>query len=185
MFVNADTLTSLQILESEFHPNSHMQGPTKSSSGAKESLSLYGLFHHLASTPQGKLKLRQMFLRPSIDLSIIEERQATVSLLMRPDNSSVLDTLVASLKKIKNIRTVVIHLQKGIMSGSIGRGSTMNQGVWGQLQQFTFFTIKICEALRALADGDKLSIVGQVRHPSLGIFHQLMPGPGNRCYTTI
>ena len=78
MFVNADTLNSLQILQHEFHPNSHMQGPTKSSSGAKESLSVYGLFHQLARTPQGKQKLRQIFLRPSIDIDLIVERHKTI-----------------------------------------------------------------------------------------------------------
>ena len=31
MFINADTLNSLQIIQHELHPNSHMQGPTKRS----------------------------------------------------------------------------------------------------------------------------------------------------------
>jgi hypothetical protein len=49
-FINADTLHSLQILDDESHPNSHNQGPTKSASGSKEGLSVYGLFRHLART---------------------------------------------------------------------------------------------------------------------------------------
>lgn len=162
MFINADTMASLHILQSEFHPNSHMQGPNNASSCAKESLSVFGLFHHLASTLQGKYKLRQIFLRPSLNLEIIEERQATIGILIRPDNSPALEKLVKSLKKIKNIRTVVIHLQKGI-SGASGRGSAMQRGVWANLQQFTFHTLKILEAVSELVDGQALMIVRKVR----------------------
>jgi DNA mismatch repair protein MSH5 len=162
MFINADTMASLQILQSEFHPNSHMQGPNGASSGAKESLSVFGLFHHLVSTPQGKYKLRQIFLRPSLNLEIIEERQATIGILIRPDNSPALGKMVKSLKKIKNIRTVVIHLQKGV-SGVSHRGSPMQRGVWANLQQFTFHTLKIIEAVTELIDGQDLIIVNKVR----------------------
>jgi DNA mismatch repair protein MSH5 len=165
MFINADTMASLQILQSEFHPNSHMQGPNSASSGAKESLSVFGLFHHLASTPQGKHKLRQIFLRPSLDLEIIEERQATIGILIRPDNSSALEKMIKSLKKIKNIRTIVIHLQKGI-SGVSSRGSVMQRGVWANLQQFTFHTLKVIEAVSELVDGQALMIVSKVRRSS-------------------
>lgn len=158
MFINADTLASLQIIQSESHPNSHMQGPT--SSGAKESLSVYGLFHHLARTPQGRNRLRQIFLRPSMDLAVIEERQATVSVLLRPDNSQALEKLINGLKRIKNIRTVVIHLQKGI-SGTSNRGPAIQRGVWASLQQFTYHTLKILEALCELSHGQGLVIVNK------------------------
>jgi DNA mismatch repair protein MSH5 len=160
MYINADSLTSLQILQSEFHPNSHMQGPTESS-GAKESLSVFGLFHHLAHTPQGKYRLRQIFLRPTMNLALIEERQATIRTLLRPENSTALDKIVNSLKHIKNIRTVVIHLQKGI-SGSLVKGSAIQRGVWGSLQQFTYHALKIVEAVHELQGSQTLDIVCKV-----------------------
>ena len=163
MFINADTMASLQILQAEFHPNSHMQGPNSASSGAKESLSVFGLFNHLASTPQGKYRLRQIFLRPSLDLEIIEERQATIRVLIQPENSPALGKMIKSLKRIKNIRTVIIHLQKGI-SGASGRGSAMQRGVWASLQQFTFHTLKIIEAVSKLVDGQDLKIVCKVNN---------------------
>jgi DNA mismatch repair protein MSH5 len=161
MFVNADTLASLQIIQSESHPNSHMQGPNKSTSGAKESLSVYGLFHYLASTPQGKQKLRQIFLRPSLDLSVIGERLATTSILLRPENQPLLEKIVKSLKMIKDIRAVVIHLQKGV-SNVPGNGSAINRGVWGSLQAFTFHTLKIIEALTELSDIHPTAIASKV-----------------------
>jgi DNA mismatch repair protein MSH5 len=180
MFINADTMASLQILQSEFHPNSHMQGPNSASSSAKESLSVFGLFHHLASTPQGKYRLRQIFLRPSLDLEIIEERQAAISILIRPDNSPALEKIVKSLKKIKNIRTVVIHLQKGI-SGASGRCSGLQQGVWANLQQFAFHTLKIIEAVAKLVNGQDLMIVNKVRYSAqVGLTSLMSPAvPGD------
>jgi DNA mismatch repair protein MSH5 len=162
MFINSDTLASLQIIQSENHPNSHMQGPNMSTSGAKESLSIYGLFYHLASTPQGKQKLRQIFLRPSLDLSVIEERLSTVEILLRPENAPSLEKIWKSLKKIKDIRTIVIHLQKGISDAS-AKASTINRGVWASIRNFTFHTLKIAEAVGELNEGQDLAIVTKVR----------------------
>jgi DNA mismatch repair protein MSH5 len=169
MLINADTLASLQIIQSENHPNLHMQGPNKSTSGAKESLSVYGLFCHLARTPQGKQKLRQIFLRPSIDLSVIGERLNTISVLLRPENSAALENIAKSLKQIKDMRTVVIHLQKGI--GDVpGKGSAIRRGAWASMQNFTFQTLKILETLRELNDGQGLPVVNKVIvHASSGI----------------
>jgi DNA mismatch repair protein MSH5 len=166
MFINADTLASLQIIQSENHPNSHMQGPNKSTSGAKESLSVYGLFHYLASTPQGKQKLRQIFLRPSMDLTVIEERLYTTSVLLRSENQSLLEKIISSLKKIKDIRAVVIHLQKGI-SNVPGKGAFVSSGVWASLRNFTFHTLKIIEAFNEMNDANDLTIAKKVNFPSL------------------
>ncbi|KAF8867217.1 hypothetical protein BDZ45DRAFT_667190 [Acephala macrosclerotiorum] len=160
MFVNADTLVSLQIIQSENHPNSHMQGPNKSTSGAKESLSVYGLFHHLARTLQGKQKLRQFFLRPSTDLNVIKERLSTISVLLRPDNSTVLERLSRSLKMVKDLRSVMIHLQKGI-SDVPGKPNAMRRGAWANIQNFTFHVLMILDALRELAGGQTLDIANK------------------------
>jgi DNA mismatch repair protein MSH5 len=161
MFVNADTLASLQIIQSENHPNSHMQGPNKSTSGAKESLSVFGLFCHLASTPQGKQRLRQIFLRPSLDLSVIGERLITIDVLLRPENSTVFEKMVKALKKIRDIRTVIVHLQKGVSSVS-GKGVAIKSGTWNSILNFTFHTMKIMEAMRELNDGQSLAISRKV-----------------------
>ncbi len=155
MFVNADTLASLQIIQAESHPNSHMQGPA--SSGAKESLSVYGLFHHLARTPQGRQRLRQMFLRPCLDLAPIEERLDTIAVLLRPENDPCLQKLVRSLGKIKDIRTLVVHLRKGISSNPGKRNST-RKGVWASILNFTFHVLKVLESIHELVDGRSLAI---------------------------
>lgn len=157
MFVNADTLASLQIIQSENHPNSH-----KSSSGAKESLSVFGLFVHLANTPQGKQKLRQIFMQPSVNLTVIEERLNTLKILLRPENSSSLENISRSLKHIKDIRSVMIHLQKGI--NDMGKGNSFSRSVWANIRNFTFHTLKILEAIHELYDGRSLAISNKVHY---------------------
>ncbi|KAI1005835.1 hypothetical protein K3495_g2390 [Podosphaera aphanis] len=160
MFINVDTLASLQIIQSENHPNSHMGGPNNSTSGAKESLSIFGLFYHFARTPQGKQRLRHIFLKPSLDLSIIQERLDSIGVLLRPDNFSTLERLNRSLTMIKDIRTVVVHLQKGINKFS-GNGNAIRRGVWGSLQNFTYYVLKIVEAIRELNGNESLKIASR------------------------
>lgn len=172
MFVNSDTLASLQIIQSENHPNSHMQGPNKSTSGAKESLSVYGLFCHLARTPQGKQKLRQIFLRPSTNLAMITERLSTIDVLLKSENVATLEKIHHSLKMIKDIRTVVVHLQKGINSPSSKGSSVAARGVWASIQNFTFHVLKILEAIRELADGENLVITAK-------FYTEIQPSPLN------
>jgi DNA mismatch repair protein MSH5 len=161
MFANTNTLSSLQIIQSELHPNSHMQGPDKSTFNAKESLSVYGLFHRFARTPQGRQRLRQMFLRPSLDINVIEERLNSIRIFLRPENLTAFQSLAKSLKKIKNIRTVVIHLQKGISNPS-RNASSIQRGVWASILHFTFHAKNIVEAASQLEKGDRLTIVNKV-----------------------
>lgn len=158
MFVNADTLASLQIIQSESHPNSHMQGPNKSTSGAKESLSIYGLFCHLARTPQGKQKLRQFFLRPSTDLNVIKQRLTTIGVLLRPENEASLEKISRGLRMIKDLRSVIIHLQKGNADIPGGRPSAMRKGPWANIQNFSFHILMILDALWEIAGGKELAI---------------------------
>ncbi|KAL9109439.1 MAG: hypothetical protein Q9227_005947 [Pyrenula ochraceoflavens] len=144
MFINADTLVALQIFLPESHPNAFNQGP--GSQGAKESLSVYGLFQHLARTPQGKVRLRQCFLRPTLDSHEINERLDFVSALVRPENAIPLQKLSKSMSKIKNIRTTMVHLHKGINGGSKGP-SAFRSGVWATLLAFAYHTIDILDTL--------------------------------------
>ncbi|KAF3030647.1 MutS protein msh5 [Penicillium rubens] len=55
MWISSNTFTSLQIIQSESHPNMFNQGPGKKSASGKEGLSVYGLFQHFAYTPQDKM----------------------------------------------------------------------------------------------------------------------------------
>jgi len=119
-------------MQSESHPHAHNQGPK--AAGSKEGLSLYGLFHHLARTPQGKYLLRQYFLRPSLNIDLINERLAAVGVFIRPDNQGAVDGLVKNLNKVVNVRTLMISLRKGISGGS-GKAGGVAKSVWNGLQR--------------------------------------------------
>ncbi|KAI2621077.1 muts domain V-domain-containing protein [Hypoxylon sp. NC1633] len=155
MFVNADTLVSLQILQSEYHPNSHQRGPN--ASGAKESLSVYGLFQHLARTPQGKLKLRQIFLRPSTDFDLISARQKTIRFLVHPANADNLVQLSNDLKKVKNMKLIIALLEKGV--DIPGRKISVANNVWASLQRFAAYSLRLRDSLRTLPGSEKIDII--------------------------
>lgn len=108
-------MVSLQIIQPESHPNAFNQG--RGGSGAKESLSIYGLFQPHTKTPQGRTFLRQTFLRPSLDVDQINSRLDFVSVFVRPANQDTRESLSRSLSKIKNMRKSVTMLRKGIDSG--------------------------------------------------------------------
>lgn len=160
MFINANTFAALQILQMEHHPNLLAQGPFNNGSGAKESLSVFGLFLHLTGTPQGKQKLRRLFLRPTTHIDIIEERLATIEVFLRPENSSGLTLLIKNLKRISNLRTVVANIRKGVTVS--GRSAHNKAGVWSTLQKFSFHALQIAEALKTLTDGHRLPIIATV-----------------------
>jgi len=162
MFINSDTLLSLQIMTTESHPNAQQQGPTGSGSrGSKEGLSVFGLFQHHARTPQGRSLLRQYFLRPSMNIAIINERLDTISVLLRPDNTEALGRLNESLAKIKNIRMYTTNLRKGISNG-MSRNAKMPTTIWPNLRQFTFHSLRITDTLSELQGARRLAIVSKI-----------------------
>ena len=142
-FINADTLRSLQIVQSESHPHLHNQGPTNATSGSKEGLSVYGLFQHLARTPQGRHLLRQWFLRPSLDLDVIRERHETVSILLCPENAEPLEGLAKNLHSVKNMRVTMVSLRRGVVCGA-SRGPGIARSTWAALREVRHIAFLRC-----------------------------------------
>ena len=175
-------MCSLQILQAESHPHIHNQGPT-SSSGAKEGLSVYGLFHHFARTPQGKQLLRQYFLRPSTDIAVINEKLDTATVFLRPDNHGPLVNITKSLGQIKNMRAVMTNLKKGVSSG-LSKGGGIKNGIWSTLRsvrwsneavrepislrwQFAFHAMQIRDTITEVMGADNLVIKAKVSKPGV------------------
>ncbi|WPG99670.1 Hypothetical protein R9X50_00248900 [Acrodontium crateriforme] len=163
MFINADTLLSLQIISNESHPNAQNQGPTSKglTGGSKEGFSVYGLFHQLTRTTQGRLLLRQYFLRPSLNINIINERLHVIGVLLQPENSSGLQELIKNLAKIKNMRTLLVNLRRGITNG-VKRTQGVSSSIWPSIRQFVYHALQIVEAFKALQGWDKLHIRAKI-----------------------
>lgn len=160
MFINTDTLLSLQMMSTESHPNAQNQGPSSkgwSSGGSKEGFSVYGLFHPLAKTSQGRQLLRQYFLRPSLNMAVINERLDAISVFARPDNSSTLDKITKALSKIKNMRVATSNLRKGVLGGT-NRNRGISSTVWLSIRNFAFNALNLSDCMGDLLDGNDLRI---------------------------
>ncbi|KAK9243679.1 DNA mismatch repair protein MutS [Lipomyces tetrasporus] len=139
MFVNSDTICSLQIFEDESHPNFHIRGSTNRH---KEGLSLFGILDSTV-TPFGHQLLKSWFLRPSLSLQVITERHNAVALFVRQDNIHITAALKSSLKRIKNIPNILNNLNMG----------KATLGDWNAILDFSFGCLKVraavCEILQA------------------------------------
>ena len=160
MYICADSLVSLQIVQSELHPNNHGVGSGSHLNGAKESLSVYGLFHHLANSPQGRAALRRFFLRPSLDMDIIAERQHTITLLLRPEYSDLIDQAAAVLHGVKNIPALIIQLRKGVNSPSSGH--SFDRSIWASLRGFAAQASKLRGIMNGIPRNRNTRTVSQV-----------------------
>ncbi|KAJ5904388.1 DNA mismatch repair protein MutS core [Penicillium tannophilum] len=157
MWIGSNALLSLQILQSESHPNMFNQGPGNKSTTGKEGLSVYGIFRRFAYTPQGKARLKQLFFRPSLSLDVIRERHDFIGVFSRPDNMAALEKMTKALKHIKNLRPAMINLHKGISTGN-GKTTGFKATVWESLLAFAFYAIDIHVALQEISGADTLHL---------------------------
>ncbi|KAJ6109241.1 hypothetical protein N7486_001475 [Penicillium sp. IBT 16267x] len=157
MWIGSHAFLSLQILQSESHPNMFNQGPGNKSASGKEGLSVYGIFRRFAYTPQGRAGLKQLFFRPSLNLDVIRERHDFIGVFSRPDNMAALEKMTKALKHIKNLRPAMINLHKGISTGS-GKTTGFKATVWESLLAFAFYAIDIHVALQEISGADTLHL---------------------------
>ncbi|CEO58793.1 hypothetical protein PMG11_03495 [Penicillium brasilianum] len=157
MWISSNTFLSLQIIQSESHPNMFNQGPGTKSASGKEGLSVYDLFHRFAHTRQGKAKLKQVFFRPSRDIALIRQRHDFIGVFSRPDNLAALQKITKALKYIKNLRPVMINLRKGISTGS-AKMTGFKSTVWASLLAFAFYSIDIHDTLQEVSGANILPL---------------------------
>lgn len=104
--------------------------------------------------------LRQYFLRPSINLEVINERLDTIRVFLRPENIIQLDEVVKNIKHIKNIRTVMMNLRKGVSSGSPKGG--IARPVWSTIRNFVFHALKIRDTIPEVNGHERLRICSKI-----------------------
>lgn len=159
MLVGADSLMSLQITQSGLHPNPHMQS-NGSDLKAKSNLSIVGLFQALASTAQGKRRLRQILLRPSTDISLIHERQTAISVFSSPANIETTKGMRKLLRKLKDTKALFLHVRKGVdrVRGEL----SVRIGDWEALLQFVMVSVNLQQTVKALHGGKEVTILSKV-----------------------
>ncbi|PKC07226.1 hypothetical protein RhiirA5_500820 [Rhizophagus irregularis] len=145
LHINSDALCSLQIFEDESHPNMHMRARSK------EGLSLFGILNNTRTT-SGKQLLKQWFLRPTLDLDIIDERHRTIECFLQTDNLENSEQLVSCLKNIKNIPKIIDNMK-----------GNLNIKDWQSLLQFAFYCLKIRNIVRELNHSENIQIFTKIK----------------------
>ncbi|KAG0658910.1 MutS protein msh5 [Rhodotorula mucilaginosa] len=133
MIINSDALTSLQVFRDEAHAATH-------SRATKEGLSLFGIAN-LTRTPLGRAKMRDWFLRPSLELNVIEQRHDAVECFLLEDNRHVVDAIRSHIREIKNTPLLLKKLG----------GGSMHMKDWQVVWKLTFVAIMIRDALVTLS----------------------------------
>ncbi|GJN92911.1 hypothetical protein Rhopal_005953-T1 [Rhodotorula paludigena] len=141
MLISSDALTSLQVFEDEAHAST-------GSSATKEGLSLFGIVNHTRS-PLGKALLRQWFIRPSLELDVIELRLDAVECFKRETNQAPVDAMRSHIKLVKNTPRLLKTLSGG--NGSIND--------WQSLWKLTYATIMIRDAVFCLECRPNLNVL--------------------------
>lgn len=157
MSVTADTLISLQILRSELHPNPQSEYSSRLGEKSKESLSIYGLFQALACTAQGKTRLRQMLFRPSTNLDVIQERQKTIAMFLRPENREVFISIRKLLGKAKSSKTLLRHVRTGV--DRVRGRLSLRVAEWLSLVRFLAVTTRLKEAVTSISGHQEVIVL--------------------------
>jgi DNA mismatch repair protein MSH5 len=160
MIISADSLISLQILQSELHPNPQTRSSNSSEPKAKEALSVTGLLQALASSAQGKRRLRQILLRPSTDLAVIRERHMSIEILLRTENSEIAKNMRKQLRKLKNPNTLLRHVRRGVdrVRGQL----SLRVGDWKALLRFAMVSAQLKHATHALKGASHIPLFSKV-----------------------
>ncbi|KAK3383895.1 muts domain V-domain-containing protein [Lasiosphaeria ovina] len=161
MLMSADALISLQIIRSELHPNPQIQCSNRSQPKLNECLSVSGLLQGFACTAQGKAKLRRMLFRPSTDVKLIHERQRAIATFLRVENHEALLGIRKHLRKIKNTKTLLLHVRKGVdrMRGQL----SLRTGDWKVLLRFAMASIQLRESVSSLLGSSDIDSISKIR----------------------
>ena len=105
LFIDDNTRSSLQIFQRERHPSVY-----KSFGEGKEGLSLFGIMNHTKSA-QGSALLKEWFMRPSMDMEMLQQRQAAVAFFVEPANIESVSALKDALRNTKNIMGIISKMK--------------------------------------------------------------------------
>lgn len=149
MFVTADTMLALQIFRMDGRSN--VQRPVSDRRASGESgkqRAVFDLFRAFTLTPQGHARLREVFLRPSTDLVVIDRRHEAISILLHADNTGTVSSIRAALRKVKGIHAPFRHLRKGVLLP--GSRVSMKQCAWASLGAFCKYSATLARLVQQL-----------------------------------
>lgn len=139
--INSTTLSALQIFQQENHPSVYKSGLNSS----KEGLSLFGILNRCKSQIGSKL-LRNWFLRPLRDLTILEQRHNAIAYLMSGSHIEIVHNLEGCLKQIRNVSRILSRMMQSQASIADWQALYKTLKFWMKTHQSST-TIMSCEQL--------------------------------------
>ncbi|KAI0076331.1 hypothetical protein K474DRAFT_1708271 [Panus rudis PR-1116 ss-1] len=140
MQINADALQSLQVFDVENHASIN-------SDKTKEGLSLYGILNNTKTT-FGRVLLREWLIRPSMSMATLSARHDAVECFMRPENSTLADTMHGHLLGIKNVPKTLAVLKAGKAKVSD----------WQAIVKLAFHTMMIHDSIPELSHASHVDV---------------------------
>ncbi|PIA36728.1 hypothetical protein AQUCO_03300144v1 [Aquilegia coerulea] len=137
--LDAAAYESLQIFQIDKHP-SHM-----GIGRAKEGFSVFGMFNKCV-TPLGRRLLRSWFLRPILDLDVLNNRLNTISFLLCSEE--VLTTLRETLKTVRDIPHILKKFSSPSSICASGDWTAFLKSICSLLHINKIFEVGISESLR-------------------------------------
>lgn len=145
----------------------------------REGFSVFGLFRGFAHTAQGKRRLRQLFLRPTTEIDIINERLDVISTFCHPANEPHTNEMARCLRQVRNIKLLLNGLQKGAWGS---RSNIRSLTMWDQLLTFAALQLLIQDAFQQMQGVEQLQLYDRLLNPG---DRQNLAALGNIIRTTI
>jgi DNA mismatch repair protein MSH5 len=161
LLLNADAMMSLQIVQSELHPNPQTRASNRSEPTAKETLSITGLLQALASSAQGKKTLRKMLLRPTTDIRLINERHKCIQVFLHSENRETANNMRKLLRKLKSTNTLLRHVSKGV--DRIRGQLSVRIEDWKAVLRFAMAATQLKQAVQTLRGAENIPFLARVR----------------------
>ncbi|KAI9161743.1 hypothetical protein LWI28_020312 [Acer negundo] len=150
--LDVTALEALQIFQTDKHP-SHM-----GIGRAKEGFSVFGMMNKCV-TPMGRRLLRNWFLRPILDLEILNSRLNTISFFLCSEE--LMASLHETLKSVKDIPHILKKFNSPSSSCTVGDWTAFLKSICSLLHVNKIFEVGISESLQE-----------QVRHLNLDIIEK-------------
>ncbi|XP_042519360.1 DNA mismatch repair protein MSH5 isoform X3 [Macadamia integrifolia] len=147
--LDAAAYETLQIFQIDKHP-SHM-----GIGRAKEGFSVFGMLNKCI-TPMGRRLLRNWFLRPILDLGILNSRLNNISFLVSCEE--LITTLRETLKSVKDISHILKKFNSPSSVYTSGDWMTFLKSICSLLHVNKIFEVGISESLREHAKSLNLDI---------------------------
>ena len=93
-----------------------------------------------------------------MNLDTINGRLNAIETFIQPENVVPFESMTKSLRSISNMRTTLIGLRKGMITGSTKNSYSTSSNLWTSIRRFAFHALKIKETFHEVIGSESLDI---------------------------